>query len=57
MIEATSCSQSLVLSEIDDFLELRKFFRRIADEVAEDILVIVADQNDFFDARNFRYRS
>ncbi len=52
MVETSSGAKSLVLAEILD-LDVREFFRRIFDEVAEDTLVVVTDEDDLLDVWDF----
>jgi hypothetical protein len=53
VVETPSCSQSLVLSQVND-LDLWKFFRGIFDEVAENSLVVVSNHAYFLNGGDFR---
>jgi hypothetical protein len=52
VVQAAGGAQSLVLAQVGD-LELRELARRVLDEVAEDGLLVVADQDDLFDVVDF----
>jgi hypothetical protein len=52
VVETACCAKSLVFSEVSDF-ELRKLSRGVLDEVSKNTLVVVANQDDFFDVLDF----
>ena len=52
VIETTSCSQGLIFSKVLD-LDLGKFAGGVFDEVTEHALVVVPNDDDFSDIRDF----
>ena len=53
MIEASGSTKSLVLPQVLDGGELRKFVAPVVDEGCEYMLFIVTDQENLFDGRLF----